>query len=546
MQLEKSAAFSDFLAFMEGRGILSPEAAKRARNAYGSTDHPADTVLIELGLTRETDLAGHMATFFGLPVAERIPDELETALIQKVGFGFLESNHVLPLALTDDRLTVGVADPFAHAAVDILGYQFEREPELRVFPRSAIAERIRQLKQASLEALEERPQEAGGEIDADDIERLRDFAREAPVIRFVSQMIQQAVDRGATDIHVEPAADHMRIRFRRDGLLSVAETAPRTMHAGVATRIKILSRLNIAERRLPQDGRMRIAVRGQEIDLRVSVLPSVHGETFVLRILDKTGVALSLDALGYDAPSIARFRTLAHIPNGIVLITGPTGSGKTTTLYSVLKERDPDSVKIFTVEDPVEYRLDGITQLQVDPAIDLTFARALRSVLRQDPDVILVGEIRDRETAQIAIQASLTGHLVFSTLHTNSAAGALTRLLDMGIDGYLIGATIRAVVAQRLVRRLCPQCGGAAVVQGGEPCGRCRGSGYAGRTVTYEIMEITPELGSMISRGASEEQLVEHARRSGVLSIEDHAAGLAASGITTREEVQRVLELRRA
>ena len=290
---------------------------------------------------------------------------------------------------------------------------------------------------------------------------------------------------------------------------------------------------------------MRISVRGQEIDLRVSVLPSVHGETFVLRVLDRSGVDLSLDALGYDADAITKFRELANIPNGIILITGPTGSGKTTTLYSVLKERDARLVKIFTVEDPVEYRLDGITQLQVDPAIDLTFARALRSVLRQDPDVILIGEIRDRETAQIAIQAALTGHLVFSTLHTNSAAGALTRLADMGIDGYLIGATIRAVVAQRLVRTTCIECQGAsgAPVNGHDPaCVRCHGTGYSGRTVTYEIMEISQELGAMISKGATEEELRDHARANGILSMAKHAEQLVAQGITTREEVQRVLE----
>ena len=553
MNPAKNPAFLDFLSFMEDRNILTAESVKRARNAYGSTDHPSDTVLIELGLTREGDLARHLSSFLDLPVLEQLPDEIEMPLIRSVGLNFLEANHVIPLALSQDRLTVGVADPFAAGPLEVLSYQFDREPELRVFPRSAIADRIRLLKQSGLETAEARPAAGeAGDADIDDIERLRDFAREAPVIRFVAQTIQHAVDRGATDIHIEPAADHMRIRFRCDGLLSVVDTAPRAIHAGVATRIKILSRLNIAERRLPQDGRMRIAVRGQEIDLRVSVLPSVHGETFVLRILDKTGVALSLDALGYDGEAIAAFRRLAHIPNGIVLITGPTGSGKTTTLYSVLKERNPDEVKIFTVEDPVEYRLAGITQLQVDPAIDLTFARALRSVLRQDPDVILIGEIRDRETAQIAIQASLTGHLVFSTLHTNSAAGALTRLLDMGIDGYLIGATIRAVVAQRLVRKLCRHCAGAdartgdgRAHEGGQPCGHCRGSGYSERTAIYEIMEITPELGAMIARGASEDQLVAHARAAGVASIEEHAASLVEKRVTTREEVQRVLELRR-
>jgi general secretion pathway protein E len=460
---------------------------------------------------------------------------VDRALIDAVGLGFVETNQILPLALTEEAVVVAVADPFARAAVDVLSYQFDRPAELRVCPRSAIVEAIRALGPGTPDAARRAGHAADEAGEVGDIERLRDFAREAPIIRFVSQTIQQAVDRGATDIHIEPRSDHVCIRFRCDGMLDVVDTAPRAMHAGIATRIKILSRLNIAERRLPQDGRMRVAVRGQEIDLRVSVLPSVYGESFVLRILDRSGVTLSLDALGYDAGAIARLRALAHVPNGIILMTGPTGSGKTTTLYSVLRERQADDVKIFTVEDPVEYRLDGITQLQVDPAIDLSFARALRSVLRHDPDIILIGEIRDRETAQIAIQAALTGHLVLSTLHTNSAAGALTRLLDIGVDGYLIGATVRAVVAQRLLRRTCAGCGGAG-------CGACHGSGYAGRTVTYEIVEIGRELAAMISAGATEAQLHERALAQGLAPMAAHAARLAAEGTTTPAEVRRVLE----
>jgi general secretion pathway protein E len=547
MKLAEHPTFPGFLAYLADNRILTGESVKRARNAHGSTDHPVDTVFIELGLLREVDLAQHLSAYLGLPALAAIPEAIDLALVRGVGMGFLETNHLLPLSLEEDRLVVAAADPFARPALDVLRYQFDCEPELRIFARSAIAERLRGLKEIRLDAAEGMALSIDDDLaDTDDIERLRDFAREAPVIRFVASMIQQAVDRGATDIHVEPAIDHLRIRFRCDGLLSVAETAPKAMHAGISTRIKILSRLNIAERRLPQDGRMRVTVRGQEIDLRVSVLPSVHGETFVLRILDKSGVALSLNALGFERAAIAKFKELAHIPNGIVLITGPTGSGKTTTLYSLLKERDPDEVKIFTVEDPVEYRLDGITQLQVDPAIDLTFARALRSVLRQDPDVILIGEIRDAETAQIAIQAALTGHLVFSTLHTNSAAGALTRLLDMGIDGYLIGATIRAVAAQRLVRRLCPRCHGAPASQpgGGQTaCEQCRGSGYSGRTVAYEILDVTPDIAAMISRGAGEDQLQSSAVANGLVTMSSQAGRLVAQGVTTREEVERVLSL---
>jgi general secretion pathway protein E len=536
-EASRTQGFDEFLAFLEARRLLTPEAARRARAAQATTRHPADTVLVELGLMREADLAAQLAAFLGLPELRLTPEAVDRALVEQIGLGFVESNQVLPLALTDTEVIVAVADPFARTAVELISYQVDLPAALRICPRSAIVETARALAETRPAAapVEARAGDAGHD---DDIERLRDVAREAPIIRFVAQVIQAAVDRGATDIHIEPGLDHIRIRLRCDGMLELVDTAPRAMHAGIATRIKILSRLNIAERRLPQDGRMRVSVRGQEIDLRVSVLPSVHGETFVLRILDKSGVTLSLDALGYGPEAIAQLRALARVPNGIVLLTGPTGSGKTTTLYSVLRERTDDEVKIFTVEDPVEYRLDGISQLQIDPGIELTFARALRSVLRHDPDIILIGEIRDRETAQIAIQAALTGHLVFSTLHTNSAAGALTRLLDMGIDGYLIGATVRAVAAQRLLRKLCTSCGGAGV----EACPDCHGSGYAGRTVTYEILEITRELAALISAGATEAALQARALDQGLRPMARHAAALVAAGATSLEEVGRVLE----
>ncbi|MFO6463284.1 GspE/PulE family protein [Jannaschia sp. KMU-145] len=532
---DRRDGFEGFLTHLEGQGVLRPEATQRARSGRASTDHPADTVLIELGLAREDDLARHMAAFLGLPEARIDAHALDPALIDRAGQSFLETHQVLPLEMTDDALVVAVADPFATDGAAILGYSFDRPVELRVCPRSRILEVLRTLSGQDT-APPPTPRPAAPEDgDGEDLERLQDIAREAPVIRFVTQVIQTAVDRGATDLHIEPRADHVCIRMRCDGMLDVVETVPRAMLPGIATRIKILARLNIAERRMPQDGRMRATVRGQEIDLRVSILPSVHGESFVLRILDRSGVALTLDALGYAPEAAAHLRQLARVPNGIILVTGPTGSGKTTTLYSVLRERQSDDVKIFTVEDPVEYRLDGITQLQVEPAIDLTFARALRSVLRHDPNIILVGEIRDRDTAQIAIQAALTGHLVFSTLHTNSAAGALTRLVDMGIDDYLIGATIRAVVAQRLLRKTCDACGG-------DGCAHCHETGFAGRTVTYEVMEVTREIAARIGTGATEADLEALAAARGVMPMADHAEGLARRGVTTLEEVRRVLD----
>ncbi|MEL6818616.1 MAG: GspE/PulE family protein [Pseudomonadota bacterium] len=530
------AAFMDFLVQKE---ILTPEARQRAQNAHNTMEYPADTVLVELGLVKEADLAAHLSDYLGVPALEQLPANAANDLINAAGMSFLEANHLVPLGLEDGALVTAVADPFQRHHLEALAFLFELPVSPRIFARTTISEYLRALREQA--GGEETDDDTGDDTfaDSDDIDRLKDYAREAPVVRFVSRIIKEAVDTGATDIHVEPQVDHVRIRFRVDGIMSIVDTAPKEMQPGIATRIKIMSRLNIAERRLPQDGRMRVPVRGQNIDLRVSVMPSAHGETFVLRILDKSGVSLNLEALGYAPEAIEALKSLVRIPNGIVLICGPTGSGKTTTLYSLLKERAGDDIKIFTVEDPIEYRLDGVTQLQVDPAIELDFARALRSVLRQDPDVILVGEIRDRESAQIAIQAALTGHLVLSTLHTNTAAGALTRLQDMGVEPYLISATMRATIAQRLLRRVCQHCVKDGVAQG---CDECRSAGYSGRTVTYEILEMTPELASAINRGDNEQALASLSRSQGAVAMADHAEQLRENGVTTAEEIARVLD----
>lgn len=528
-----------FLSFLEAEGILTSHAAQRALSAANTSGQPFDTVMTELGLIGEQQLAESLCRFFDVPTLAAAPEQIDAELLASVPLTYLRDNAVLPLERDAHRLVIAIADPFASATIDALAFHWERRPSLRILPRLTIDESLERIERsanevASLEAT------SAGLLDAgtDDLERLKDFAREAPIVRFVADTIHRAVDAKATDIHIEPLEDHVRIRFRHDGMLSVVDTAPSAMLSGISTRIKILSRLNIAERRLPQDGRMRIAVRGRDIDLRVSVIPSIHGEAIVLRILDRAGVELRLEKLGFDKGAQASIRQMSQAANGIVLVTGPTGSGKTTTLYSVLAERSKPDVKIFTVEDPVEYRMAGITQLQVNPAIDLDFATALRSILRQDPDIILVGEIRDRETAQIAIQAALTGHLVFSTLHTNSAAGALTRLRDMGIDGYLLGATIRGVLAQRLLRKACPECRGAGETR----CKSCNDSGYRGRTVTYEMLHVTPKIAALIDEGASELDIAKAATEAGLVPIAKHAAILAETGITTVEEVRRVIE----
>nr|WP_244483327.1 GspE/PulE family protein [Mesorhizobium sp. 1M-11] len=499
--------------------------------------------MTELGLLGEQELAVQLSHFLELPVISDVPAVDGPEMFSAVTPGYLRENALLPLELDQHRLLLAVADPFAAATIDAVGFHFDKPVALRILPRRTITAHLESLE-ARLKETTERDLGNGQNHDAgvDDLERLKDFAREAPIVRFVAETIHQAVDANATDIHIEPLEDHVQIRFRRDGILSVVGTTATAMLAGIATRVKILARLNIAERRRPQDGRMRLAVRGRDIDLRVSIVPSIHGETIVLRVLDRSGVELKLDRLGFNDQAQTQIRNLSQAPNGIVLVTGPTGSGKTTTLYSILAECARTDVKIFTVEDPVEYRMAGITQLQVNPAIELDFAAALRSILRQDPDIILVGEIRDRETAQIAIQAALTGHLVFSTLHTNSAAGALTRLRDMGLDGYLLGATIRGVVAQRLLRRVCSACGQAHDTL--KPCLECNGTGYRGRTVTHEILRVSAEIAALIDMDGSELDIQNLAVEQGLAPMRSHAQALVRQGITTEEEVRRVIDLR--
>ena len=345
-----------------------------------------------------------------------------------------------------------------------------------------------------------------------DVERLKDLASGAPVIRLANQLIARAVEMRASDIHIEPREHRLAIRYRIDGALQDMEAPAPAMGPALVSRLKIMARLDIAERRLPQDGRIRIPVRGRQIDMRVSTVPTIHGENVVLRVLDRASIELEFAKLGFDAALEARYLALLEQPNGILLVTGPTGSGKTTTLYTSLRHLNVPDKKLFTVEDPVEYQLDGVSQIEIKPQIGLTFAHILRSILRQDPDIVMIGEIRDVETAEIAIQAALTGHLVLSTLHTNSAAGTVTRLLDMGVADYLLTSTINGILAQRLVRRLCENCreafaplpellpqlglapGSATRLYRGRGCAACRGTGYHGRVCIVEMMPITTAL----------------------------------------------------
>ncbi len=378
-----------------------------------------------------------------------------------------------------------------------------------------------------------------------DLEHLRDMASEAPVIRLVNAMIADALEKRSSDIHIEPFEKEFRVRFRVDGVLFNQEPPPRELKAAIISRLKLMAKLNIAERRLPQDGRIKIKVVGREVDLRVSTLPTLYGESVVMRLLDRSaGDFYDLRRLGFDDRMLARMEHFTSLPHGIFLVTGPTGSGKSTTLYSALKRINLPDKKIITIEDPVEYQMDGINQIHVNPQIGLTFAAGLRHIVRQDPDVIMVGEIRDRETADIAIRAALTGHLVFSTLHTNDAPSAITRLTDMGVENYLITSSLVAVLAQRLVRVICPHCrsaGGQALSPDGETvetfrgagCAECNGTGYTGRMGIFEMMDVNDEIRKLIMNNADASALTRAARRHGMRNLREDGWRKIQDGVTT-------------
>jgi general secretion pathway protein E len=474
---------SAFVEFLRNNDVLSVESAQRILSAIRTSTLPFDVVVTELGLLTDGNLADWLQTYFCVPKALLPKPFFPVADLENYDLEFAKTRAAIPIGFENDELLVAFANPLENDLVETLEYYFNKDIRIRILPRKEILAAIDEIiARSEVTAAGE-----GGSTEHvtfdDDIDRLKDIALEAPIINFVAKMAQNAFDAEATDIHIEPFSDRVQIRYRRDGVLSRSETVPKTMLSGIVTRIKILSGLNIVERRLPQDGRMRLAIRGAEVDFRVSIVPSMHGETIVLRLLRNLNVSTDLSALGFDDEARQKIFQLAQSSNGMVVVTGPTGSGKTTTLYSLVSLLNKEGVKIFTIEDPVEYQLEGITQLQVNSAISLDFARSLRSVLRQDPDIILVGEIRDKETAQIAIQAALTGHLVLTTLHTNTAAGAFTRLRDMGIEEYLIASTIRGVIAQRLVRVFCRSCNEGDA----EECATCRGTRYSGRTVIYEV-----------------------------------------------------------
>ncbi len=562
---------SESRAFMESlgelfvaRGKLTPPALTRALHVQAESGESFCAILTSLGFVGERDLAEALVERLGLPFVEphEFPDN--PLLEDRVSSRFLKQARVLPLRDEPDHLVLAMANPLDRFTVQAL----ELIANKPATPCVALAGDI----ERAIERLYGGEQSGMGDIYAEgvalddggadeDIQRLRDLASEAPVIRLVNQLIARAVEARASDVHIEPFENALSVRYRIDGVLRDVESPPSRLRAAITSRIKIMARLNIAERRLPQDGRVKMTVRGREIDLRVSTLPTMHGESVVMRVLDRGAVDLDFATLGFEDRELEVYLEVLANPHGILLVTGPTGSGKTTTLYTSLLRLNDGARKIVTVEDPIEYQLEGVNQVQVKPQIGLTFAHVLRSILRQDPDIIMVGEMRDLETAEIAVQAALTGHLVLSTLHTNDASSAITRLLDMGVESYLLTSTINAVAAQRLVRTLCVDCRSPyeispelAAQLGLDPaaasapmvayravgCPGCNGSGYFGRIGILELLVMTDPIREAILGRAEARELERVAGRSGMRTLYQNGLRKALAGVTSVEEVLRV------
>ena len=559
--LSSDQAMSELAGLLVSSQHCDERTIDRAQRVAAETRQRLDHVLIQLGLLTERGLAESFAALLHLPIAEssRYPSDAPL-LADCLPPRFLRQARALPVEATDDSLVLATADPLDDFTPAAIAAATGRRVSLEVAVPIEIDAALDRLYPNDADSGDAHLEAAANAPLEDDTERLKDLASEAPVIRLVNQLITRAVESNASDIHIEPFEDRLRVRYRYDGVLHEADNQPRRLAAAITSRVKIMARLDIAERRLPQDGRIRLAVRGQEIDFRVSTVPSLHGETVVLRILDRTAVAFDYAKLGLPPDVIRRFQAALALPNGIVLVTGPTGSGKTTTLYTGLLALNSIDRKIVTVEDPIEYRLAGITQMQVHEQIGLTFAEFLSAIVRQDPDVIMVGEIRNRETAEVAAQAALLGRLVLSTLHTNSAAAAVTRLRDMGLEDYLLSAVLRGVLAQRLVRRLCPSCrrpapapdevcrrfdlasrgnGAAPILYHPVGCSECRNSGYRGRFAIAEYLALNPEIEALIFARADHGSIERAAIAAGMRPLFQCGLDAALAGETTVEEVVR-------
>jgi len=510
---------------------ITGELAARFPGEYDPrTPEASDGKLLRDGRIAENELLEIYNRAFGtVPV-----DENELASPEVFADGspeFFSAHACLPLEWDDKSVTFLVSSPYQMEDLSYLAERnWERDVKFR-FARKALIERL-----ISKQQDEEEGEDSGA---PDDENTLRTMAGEARIVRLVNDIFTQAIELGASDIHVEPGEDAVAVRCRVDGVLTEIMSCPLKEFPAIASRIKLIGGLNIAESRLPQDGRTNIKLGRLELDMRISTIPILTGESIVLRLLNQDALTFDLKTLGMSEENLARFEKLISIPHGMILVVGPTGSGKTTTLYSVINQLNDNRKKIITIEDPVEYKTRGLCQMQVNHKIGVTFASGLRHIVRQDPDVILVGEIRDRETADIAINAALTGHLVLSTLHTNDAVGAVTRMLDMGVENFLVSSALFGVLSQRLVRKICPQCRGKGKLGNHQKCKKCNGSGYKGRCGIFELLIVNDELRAAINRNVSSNELQEIAVRGGMTTLKEDGLAKVASGITTESELNR-------
>jgi general secretion pathway protein E len=533
------------------RKLIEPEDLERALELQRERNDRLGKIMVDMGLLAQRDLLAILAEQLGIPMAV-IGEPPALPETDGLATDFMREFRFLPVSFDGTALHIAMNDPLDHETINAV----RSFTGLEVAPELAGEQEI-------LDAIDRyfgEAQKLANEVDfaggegGEDLEQLRDMASEAPVIRLVNATIAQAIEKRASDIHLEPFEKEFRIRFRVDGVLFNQDPPPREMKAAIISRLKLMAKLNIAERRLPQDGRIKIKIVGREVDLRVSTLPTLYGESVVMRLLDRSsGDFYDLRRLGFDDHMLERMEYYTSLPHGIFLVTGPTGSGKSTTLYSALKRINTSERKIITIEDPVEYQMDGINQIHVNPQIGLSFSAGLRHIVRQDPDVIMVGEVRDRETADTAIRAALTGHFVFSTLHTNDAPSAITRLTDMGVENYLITSSLVSVLAQRLVRTICRKCivsvgreyspfGAQVETFRGAGCPECNGTGYRGRMGIFELMELNEQIRRLIMANADASQITKAAKANGMRQLREDGWEKIGLGVTTTEEVMRVTQ----
>lgn len=563
-KIKKPALLGEILI---SRKLITAEKLEVALKEQSTLDSNVSLgkILLDLGFISEQDLFKTLSFQLGIKylVFSEFPKIIPEDNYPTVKF--MKQYKLVPIGVENDALKVAVSDPSDKFALDSLRVFSGKSLELFLSSEKDIMEAIEQYfggnvqMSTIMEGMREEEIESDGIELQENIHHLRDMAFEAPIVKLVNMLITRAVESRASDIHIEPFENNVKVRYRIDGALSELEPLPKRIQAATISRVKIMSRLNIAERRLPQDGRIRLRVSGKDIDLRVSTMPTIYGESIVMRILDRTSALIGLEQLGFPEETLKKYKNLLNTPYGMILVTGPTGSGKTTTLYASLGKLNSYDKKIISIEDPIEYQIEGINQIHVKPNIGLTFANGLRHIVRQDPDIIMVGEIRDIETAGIAIHSALTGHLVFSTLHTNDAAGAITRLLNMGIENFLVSSSLVGVLAQRLVRVICTSCKEPFIppreiiekselseqnitTYHGAGCGECRHTGYKGRIGIFEFMEITDEIKQFILEKTSTDIIRRKATSLGMQVLRECGWQKVREGITTVEEVLRVTQ----